>query len=99
MRSSLIHRVQIISRSSLPPKTKFIPPLPVIAKAAAENPKPSVVDILMKRKEQEETASSSTSTVGNWPPNLRIEPVIKKADLKNVREEFRPRLKRLMKEA
>ncbi|KAE9408895.1 hypothetical protein BT96DRAFT_913596 [Gymnopus androsaceus JB14] len=83
MRSSLVRSIQIISRSALPPKTQFL------AKAIAEKAQPTVIDILTSKK----------ATSEGFPANLRIEPVVKKEDLKNVNASIRPRLKKLLKEA
>jgi len=89
MRFSLVRSIQIISRSALPPKTQFIPPLPAVAKAVAAKVKPTVIDILTSRK----------ATVESFPTNLRIEPIVKKEDLKNVNASVRLRLKKLLREA
>ncbi|KAJ3731210.1 hypothetical protein DFJ43DRAFT_432968 [Lentinula guzmanii] len=90
MRSSLVRSIQIISRSSLPSRTKFNPPLHQVAKVAAKTVQPTIIDTLTQRK---------AAGAASWPANLRIEPVVKKGDLKNVHATIRLRLKQMLREA
>ncbi|KAF5380709.1 hypothetical protein D9757_007067 [Collybiopsis confluens] len=87
MSTSLVRTLQIMSRLSVPPKTRIVPPLPALIKTAAEKPQQSIINILTQRK-----------AAGSWPANLRIEPIVNKAALKNVHASIRPRLKKLLKE-
>ncbi|KAJ3839393.1 hypothetical protein EV361DRAFT_385538 [Lentinula raphanica] len=89
MRSSLARSIQIISRNSPPSKAKINPSLHQVAQAAAKTVQPTVIDILMQRK---------VATGSVWPSNLRVEPVVKKEDLKDVHASIRPRLKQMLKE-
>ncbi|KAJ4482354.1 hypothetical protein J3R30DRAFT_2160563 [Lentinula aciculospora] len=90
MRSSLVRFIQIVSKNSLPVWSKFNPPLHQVAKAAEKTAQPTIIGSLIQRK---------AIAADTWPANLRIEPVIKKEDLKNVHATIRPRLKQMLREA
>ncbi|KAJ3863598.1 MAG: hypothetical protein NXY57DRAFT_159453 [Lentinula lateritia] len=90
MRSSLVRSIQIVPRSSLPLRTKFNPPLHEVAKAAAKTVQLTIIDILTQKK---------ATAADDWPPNLRIEPVVKKEVLRNVHATVRPQLKQMLREA
>ncbi|KAJ8456333.1 hypothetical protein ONZ45_g6457 [Pleurotus djamor] len=87
MRASAIRQLQIVSRSSLKLKQSTINPAPKHQKEQLKQP--TIIDVLLKRKEKAGEA---------WPTNLRVEPVITKEALKNVRAEARSDLKALLRE-
>ncbi|KAF4568367.1 hypothetical protein EYR40_010230 [Pleurotus pulmonarius] len=87
MRASAAHYLRIVPRSSLRVKPSAITPAP--APQVAELQQPTIIDILTKRRD----AAGS-----RWPQNLRIEPVLKREALQNVRAEVRSDLKALLRE-
>ncbi|KAL0570182.1 hypothetical protein V5O48_011787 [Marasmius crinis-equi] len=89
MRPTSLKLLQILPRSVLGKKAAVIPPLPTVIKASQSKPPPTVVEQLLARQQAPESAQS-------WPSNLRIEPVVKKADLKNVHADIRTKLKELI---
>lgn len=85
MKPSAALLVRIVPRSTVVSHVNIRPaPAPQIQ----ELQKPTLIDLLMKRK-----ASSP-----HWPSNIRLEPVVKKEAFKRVQSDVRTRLKKLLKE-
>jgi hypothetical protein len=87
MRASAVRLVRIIPRKALnPASTKVLHAPPP---QAQELRQPTVLDLLNQQREK---------AGPEWPANIRLEPVVKKAAFRPVRAELRTQLKKLLKE-
>ncbi|KAJ8074911.1 hypothetical protein PM082_019238 [Marasmius tenuissimus] len=93
MRPTCRRLLQIIPKSSVARNTPVTPSVPSIIQSSQSKVESTVIDRLLKRKQR---ATASDSAQNDWPTNLRIEPVVKKADLKNVHADIRTRMKELI---
>jgi hypothetical protein len=91
MRPSLPRLVRVLPRSAIPVREHgHLPP----ARVYEELPKgssrqPSLLEILLKEKE---------AAGANYPPNIRIEPVVSKKTFAGVKREFVAPLKAVLRE-
>lgn len=84
MYTTVARQIQLLPRATLARSEKIIPALgPWVSPAKL----PTVHDILMERK-----AEAGAS----WPPNLRVEPFLKKDAFKSLPKAFRGRMKKLV---
>jgi len=90
MRPTAARLVRIIPRSALNLTEQKVKVLPRPTPQFEEYKKPTTIDILFQQKEK---AGDS------WPPNIRIEPAVRKAAFASVKPEYRKPLKQLLKEA
>ena len=105
MRPSIPRFINIISRDAVPKhaQARIVPPLP---RPSEQTPTPTLVDILIARKEQNERILSEAQENGAvlselpkpWPTNLRIEPVVKREQLSQVHRSARMKMKEALKE-
>lgn len=87
MRPSAAQLVRIIPRKALDPamvKVVHAPPPQI-----QELQQPTLLDLLHKQR---------IKAGADWPANIRVEPVIKKAAFKPVHADVRTQLKKLLKE-
>ncbi|KAK0210453.1 hypothetical protein DFS33DRAFT_1293251 [Desarmillaria ectypa] len=86
MHPSAARLIRLVPRSSVQLTQRVVP-------SSAERPPevkpPTVLDILLERKEK---------AGDNWPSNIRIEPPVTKTALKDVQSGVRTQLKKLLKE-
>ncbi|KAK7060890.1 hypothetical protein VNI00_000623 [Paramarasmius palmivorus] len=107
MKPTPLRLLQILHKSALKEATnhRVLPAITTLIQEAKRNPAPTVIQLLEKQRESQtdvQAVETETSGVvpkisGEWPANLRIEPTVKKADLKNVDARIRVRLKELIK--
>lgn len=90
MRPSLPRLVRILPRSAIAPPNHGHPPLRVYEELPKESQKqPSLIEILLKEKE----------TAGpDYPPNIRIEPVVSKKTFAGVTRELVAPMKVVLRE-
>ncbi|KAH9966456.1 hypothetical protein BC827DRAFT_1175984 [Russula dissimulans] len=90
MRPSLPRFVRILPRSAITPREHSHPPPRIYDELPKESRKqPTLLEILLKEKE----AAGS-----NYPPNIRIEPVVSKKTFAGVKPELIPTLKGILRE-
>jgi hypothetical protein len=87
MRPSAIRLVRIIPRKALNPATVKVLQAP--APQTEELHQPTLIDILNRQREK---------AGPEWPANIRLEPMVKKAAFQPVRAELRTHLRKLLKE-
>lgn len=86
MRPSLVRSLRFIPRKALVDEHKLTI-LPAVAPRTQEAKPPTLHELLLERQ---------AKTGGNWPVNIRIEPLLKKTVFKRVQADIRPRLKRMV---
>ncbi len=89
MRATPARLVHIIPRSALPSTATKRPPTVHPAPAPHPPAHTPLLQVLMERRD---------ALGKRWPPNLRIEPVVKKAELAGVDASVRTQLKALLRE-
>ncbi|KAI3619595.1 hypothetical protein WG66_002806 [Moniliophthora roreri] len=102
MRPTSLRLLQILHKTAIKnvPQHHILPPLTTLVQETKKNLIPTVIETLQKRGAKvQDTGASETvpKTQSEWPVNLRIEPTVKKADLKHVDSRIRVRLKELIK--
>lgn len=105
MRSTLPRLITIISRDAIPEhaKGRIIPPLP---RPSEQTPTPTLVDILIARREENARVLAEAQEKGEhagalpkpWPINLRIEPVVKREQFSKIHRSVRMQVKEALKE-
>jgi hypothetical protein len=90
MRPSLSRLVRVLPRSAIPVREHGHPPLRVYEEIPKDARKqPSLLEILLKEKE---------AAGANYPPNIRIEPVVSKKTFAGVKRGFVAPLKEILRE-
>lgn len=90
MRVSLPRLVRILPRSAIARPEHGHPPLRIYEELPKDARKePTLIEILLKEKE---VAGS------NYPPNIRIEPVVSKKTFAGVKRDFVPQMKAILRE-
>ena len=90
MRASLPRLVRILPRSAIPLPEHGRPPRRIYEEPPKDARKePTLLEMLLKEKE----AAGS-----NYPPNVRIEPVVSKKTFVGVKRDLVPQMKAILRE-
>ena len=90
MRVSLPRLVRVLPRSTIAPRGQGRPPVRIYEELPkASRRQPTLLEILLKEKE---------AAGPNYPPNIRIEPVVSKETFTGVKRELIAQMKAIVRE-
>lgn len=102
MRPSLRWSISLLRYADVPQSSlqKVKPALQKLQKTS----EPTLIDHLLAKKSDIEGEIAKAQEMGTtpdvlpWPSNLRIEPVIKRANLNRIHKDVRPQIKNMLRE-